>query len=124
MTIGFGALLAILGVVGFVATGSIHYTSLIPCWFGLALVVCGALASTPDAKRRMLWMHIAVTIALLGWAFPGFMAIKAFMQARGNGSGLLRPAATYEQVLMAVVCMVFFVLCVRSFVAARRERLA
>ena len=62
MTIGFGALLAIVGVVGFVLTGSAHPTALIPCWFGLALVVCGVLASTPDAKKRMIWMHIAVTM--------------------------------------------------------------
>ena len=36
-------------------------------WFGLLLVVFGALANPPDAKRRMLFMHIAVTVGLLGF---------------------------------------------------------
>ena len=123
MTIGFGALLAILGVVGFVATGSAHPTALIPCWFGLALVVCGALASTPDAKRRMVWMHIAVTIALLGWVFPLVRVLGAARQgvpvAPSTGH-----AAMLEQEAMILVCLVFTALCVRSFVAARRGRTA
>lgn len=121
LTIGFGALLAILGVLGFVLTGSAHPTSLIPCWFGLALVVCGALASTPDAKRRMLWMHIAVTIGLLGWVFPLFRVIGA---ARQGVPLMPSPdhAAMLEQEAMIAVCLVFTVLCVRSFIAARRAR--
>lgn len=122
MTIGFGALLAILGVVGFALTGAVHYTALIPCWFGLALVVCGALASTPDAKKRMIWMHIAVTIGLLGWVVP----LIRIVGAAGNGVSLVpsteRPAVLTQEA-MAAICLVFTVLCVRSFIAARRERL-
>jgi hypothetical protein len=122
LTIGFGVLLGLIGVGYFVATGSTHPTALIPLWFGLALIICGALAITEDTRRRMLWMHIAVTIALFGFLFPGFMAIKEWVAA---GSGpLAHPAAIQEQAVMSIVCLILTALCVRSFIAARRSRTA
>ncbi|HXS11099.1 MAG TPA: hypothetical protein VN734_00225 [Acidobacteriaceae bacterium] len=122
LTIGFGVLLGLIGAGYFVATGSAHPTALIPAWFGLALIIFGALAVTENARRRMLWMHIAVTIALLGFLFPGFMAIKEWMAARGGP--LTHPAAVQEQAVMSLVCLILTALCVRSFIAARRSRTA
>ena len=115
LTIGFGAVLAIVGVVVFALTGSIHYTALIPSWFGLAFVVCGALASTPDPKKCMLWMHIAVTVGLLGWVFPLVRVL------RHPG---MEQAAKVEHWIMVGLCALFTGLCVRSFVAARVARAA
>jgi hypothetical protein len=122
MTMGFGVALLLVGVVGFAATGSNHPTALIPCGFGLALLLCGLLANSPDPGRRMLWMHVAVTLGLVGFVFPGFMVVKAY--AHAHGAGVDRPAAVAEQAVMAVVCLVFTVLCVKSFIAARRTRVA
>jgi len=122
LTIGFGVVLIILGVASFVVTGSAHPTALIPVWFGIVLGLCGLLASTPDARRRMLWMHIAVTVGLLGFLFPGFMAIKDWIAA--HGAPLAHPAAVEEQSTMAIICLLFTILCVRSFIAARRSRAA
>lgn len=122
LAIGFGVVLIILGVASFILTGSTHPTSLIPVWFGIVLALCGVLANTPDNRRRMLWMHIAVTISLLGFLFPGFMAIKDWVAA--HGAPLAHPAAVEEQAAMAIICLVFTVLCVRSFIAARRSRTA
>jgi len=119
-TIGFGVLLIVLGAIGFVATGWAHPTAMIPTWFGLALVLLGAQARTEDAKRRMLWMHIAVTVGLVGFVFPGTMAVIAYVKA--HGGALARPAATEEQAAMAAVCLVFVAICIRSFIAARRGR--
>lgn len=122
LTIGFGVLLGLIGAVFFVVTGSTHPTALIPLWFGLALILCGALAVTENPRRRMLWMHIAVTIALFGFLFPGFMAIKEWVAA---GSGpLAHPAAVKEQAVMSIACLILTALCVRSFIAARRSRTA
>src|ERR1035437_4132618 len=67
LTIWFGVVLIVLGAWGFIGTGSAHPTALMPCYFGLAMVVAGLLANTEDAKRRMLWMHVAVTVGLLGF---------------------------------------------------------
>ena len=122
LTIGFGVLLGLIGFGYFLATGSAHPTALIPLWFGCALIVCGAFAITENVRRRMLWMHIAVTIALLGFLFPGFMAIKEWIGA--HGAPLAHPAAVQEQAVMSVVCLILTALCVRSFIAARRSRTA
>jgi hypothetical protein len=122
LTIGCGVLLILLGIVGFVSTGSAHPTALIPGVFGLLLAVFGTLAKTEDSKKRMLWMHIAVTIGLLGFLFtiPGL--IDVIRMARGIA--VRRPAAAEEQAIMWVICGIFVALCVRSFINARRSRLA
>ena len=120
LTIAFGVLLGLIGARYFVATGNAHTTALIPLWFGCALIICGVLANTENARRRMLWMHIAVTIALFGFLFPGFMAIKEWVAA---GSGpLAHPAAVQEQAVMSIVCLILTGLSVRSFITARRSR--
>ena len=122
VTIVFGVILLVLGIGFFVVTGSTHPTALIASGFGVVLLLCGVLASTSDAGRRMLWMHIAVTVGLFGFLFPGFMTVKALLAA--HGAPLPRPTATAEQGVMAVICLIFVALCVRSFIAARRGRVA
>ncbi len=76
----FGTVLVVLGAVYFVMTGSAHPTALIPAYFGVVLFVCGLLANTEDAKRRMLWMHIAVTVGLLGFLFPAIRGGRALVR--------------------------------------------
>jgi len=41
---------------------------------------------------------------------------------KAHGGALARPAATEEQAVMAVICLVFVAMCIRSFIAARRGR--
>ena len=120
VTIGFGLVLILLGAVGFFGTGSTHPTALIPAWFGLALTICGILANSPSDKRRMLVMHIAVTVGLLGFLGSGIMAIVETVKA--HGGPLAHPAAVESQGAMAVICLIYVALCVRSFIAARRGR--
>ncbi|MFC6644071.1 CD20-like domain-containing protein [Granulicella cerasi] len=126
ITIVFGVLLAALGVVFFVMTGSAHKTALIPTWFGLVLILSGVLANTENAKQRMLWMHIAVTAGLLGFLFPGIRAL--IMIAKVNKAGLVlgsgAATAVQEEIFMSVICLVFTAMCVRSFIQARVLRKA
>ncbi len=56
-TISFGIILILLGIFGFVATGSHFPTALIPAYVGLVLAILGFLANTENAKKRMLFMH-------------------------------------------------------------------
>jgi hypothetical protein len=119
MTIGFGVVLIAVGAWGFFATGSIHPTALIPTYFGLVLAWSGILANTENAKRRMLWMHVAVTAGLLGFLGAGVMVIVENVKA--HGGPLAHPIAVESQAIMAGVCLVFVGLCVRSFIAARRS---
>lgn len=119
-----GVLLVLLGAG--VYLGVAHaYTALIPAYFGLALLLCGLLANTEDAKRRMLWMHIAVTIGLVGFLFPFVRSAgDAAKMLTGHAEEVLRPLAVEESMAMALICLVFTALCVRSFINARRTRVA
>ena len=113
-------MLIVLGAVYYFITGAAHPTALIPAGFGLLLLLCGALANSPDTKRVMLWMHIAVTVGFIGFLFPGFRAVKALA-----GSAALTPVkqtAAMESLIMAVVCGVFTALCVRNFLSNRIAR--
>jgi len=112
--------LIILGVAFFVATGSHAPTALIPAYFGIVLGILGLMANTQDNKRRMIFMHIAVTIGLLGVIFPGYRAASAFIAS--NHGAMVRPLAVKEEFAMAVICLIFVLMCVRSFIAARRAR--
>ena len=117
-----GIVLIVLGAVYFFMTGAAHPTALIPSYFGIVLLLCGALANSPDTKRVMLWMHIAVTIGLIGFLFPGFRAVKAFMSAAALTP--VKQTAATESLIMAVICGIFTALCVRNFISNRRARLA
>ncbi len=121
LTIVFGILLLLLGAGAFVVLGH-HPHTLIPAAFGLLLVIFGALANTPDSKRRMLFMHIAVTVGLLGFlgTIPGIIGIIRMM----GGHAVARPDAARVQAMMGALCLIFVLLCVRSFISARRARLA
>jgi multisubunit Na+/H+ antiporter MnhF subunit len=119
-TVSFGVILILLGIFGFVATGSHAPTALIPAFFGLLLGIFGFLAITDDAKKRMLYMHIAVTLGLLGFLGTA-KSIYDYVLMLG-GKQFPRPPAVEEKAAMAVLLLVFVVLCVRSFIAARRAR--
>ncbi len=120
LTMVFGVLLILVAVAGFVATGSTHPTALIPGGLGLLFVLFGVLANSPDAKKRMLWMHVAVTVALL--LFLGSVKADWQVYRLAHGVEFPHPVAVEERAAMSLLCLIFVLLCVRSFVAARRGR--
>jgi fucose 4-O-acetylase-like acetyltransferase len=120
LTILFGVLLIVLGGVSFVLTGQKFPTSLIPVAFGILLVIFGGLAHTPDSRRRMLFMHIAVTVGLLGFLATAPALFSAFQLFKGKLFPY--PAAIEEKAAMSGLMLIYVLLCVRSFIAARRTR--
>lgn len=122
ITIAFGVLLILVGAGGFVLTGSTHPTALIPSAIGTILIFSGFMAQTEDAKRRMLWMHIAVTVGLLGALGTIKSAWDVMRLARGVAYP--HPIAVEEKALTCLFCAIFVAFCVRSFITARRSRLA
>lgn len=121
LTVVFGILLILLSAGAFAFVSHYPHT-LIPGAFGIILVVLGSLAHTPDAKRRMLFMHIAVTVGLVGFlgTIPGIIGIVRMWA----GHAVARPDAAKVQALMGSLCLIFVLLCVRSFINARRARLS
>jgi hypothetical protein len=120
VTLVFAVLLVLLGLAGYLGTGSLHPTALIPTWFGLALGVFGFLAMSPSESRRKLFMHINVTIGLLGFLGSAVKAVLGYAHAKSAG---LEPnqIAIGSQVAMAGLLLIYVILCVRSFIAARRS---
>jgi hypothetical protein len=116
VTLVFAVLLIALGLVGFLGTGHIHYTALIPAWIGLALGVFGWLAMSPDQSRRKLFMHINATIGLL--AFLG--AVVEIVRNIVSSNPLDMTAMMAK---LALVWLLFFyiALCILSFSTARRS---
>lgn len=119
----FAVLLAILGLGFYIGTGSQHPTALIPLWFGLALGVFGFLAISPNEGRRKLFMHINVTIGLLGFLGAAVQAIREFGHARSPGENP-NYVAIEAQAAMALLMLIYVLMCVRSFIEARRARAA
>ena len=116
----FGIALIALGLGGYFGTGRVSATALIPACFGVPLLVLGWAArnSTPTVRRHT--MHLAALLGMLGLIGSG---VRAFSKLGKLLSGQAEhPSAVILQLIMAVLCVVFVGLCVRSFVAARRVR--
>lgn len=116
VTIVFGVLLILLGVIPYLMTEPRQPTALIPAYVGVALALLGAVALKPGARKHA--MHVAVIIGLLGFlAAAGRLAMSL---AKGSP----KPLAAFSLGMMALLTGVFVVLCVRSFISARRQRQA
>ena len=122
LTIALGVLLSLIAIAGFVATGSAHPTALIPGGIGILFCIFGAVAMSPDPKRRMLWMHVAVTVALL--MFLGTIKSDVNVIQLSHGATFPHPIAIEEKAAMSLLCLLYVLLAVRSFINARRTRLA
>ena len=112
LSIAFGIALILVGIGGFIPNQA--PTALIPAYVGIILAICGMVAMKPDL--RMHAMHGAVLLALIGFVAAGWrLAISLSKPAVDS-------VAVTSQLLMTVLCGVFVVLCIRSFIAARRAR--
>ena len=114
-TIVFGLLLTLIGFAGYFLTGTSSFTALIPAAFGLLLLMLGFIARSEAARKHA--MHAAAAVALVGF-------LGALMSLLRTPSGVRSAVALYSQVAMVLLTAIFVVLCVRSFIAARRARRA
>jgi hypothetical protein len=121
VTIILGILLVLLGLLGYFVvadpdpdTGKISITAMIPAFFGLPLLILGLIALSKGA--RAIAMHIAVVLGLFG-------LIGALMRPAMNlfgGKSITLNKALTMQLSMAALCLIFVILCVMSFIKARR----
>lgn len=114
-----GVLLILVGVVGYaygMSTGHASPTALIPAAFGIVLALLGVISRAKDDLRKHL-MHGAAAVALIGFILTAGRLVM-------NLSNLTLSAAVLSQVAMALICLVFVVLAVKSFADARRSRVA
>jgi hypothetical protein len=118
VTIGFGLALILVGLVGYIGTETTSLTALIPAAFGFVLIALGIMAR--NEKLRKHAMHGAAVIGLLGF----FGSASGIMQALAmlRGETVERPEAAIARTVMALICLAFVALTVKSFAAARRAK--
>ncbi len=82
------------------------------------------MASTEDSKKRMLWMHISVTVALV--VFLGMIPSMIHVIQYSRGAYLSHDAAVAaeDKAVLGLFSRIYVLFCVRSFINARRSRLA
>ena len=119
MTLVFAVLLIALGLVGYLGTGSLYPTALIPAWIGVALGFGGLLAISPNESRRKLFMHINVTIGLVGLLGGAVEVLRSYVHATFVDTAEV--AAMASKLAMTTLLLIYVLLCVRSFTAARRS---
>lgn len=116
-----GALLLALGLIGYFAPGLIGTgdpykpTALIPAGVGLLLELFGVISFSKPGLRKHL-MHMAAMVGVLG-------TVGGFAPAIMRKFDVSQTAVVIG-LLMSAVCLIFTALCVRSFIAARKARLA
>ena len=111
-----GVLLTLIGIAGYchgVMNDKSSLTALIPAAFGTVLETLGALARVKESWRKHL-MHAAIVVALLGFILTAGRLMMKF-------SEITMSAAVVSQLSMAIVCLAFVILAIRSFAEARRQ---
>ena len=114
--IAIGVLLILIGVIGYVigmSSGGGSLTALIPAIFGLVIAGAGFIARSDDGMRKTM-MHIAAGVALIG-----FLVTAARIVPRLGEMDLSSPAAL-SQIAMSLLCLIFVILAVKSFIDARK----
>lgn len=115
-SIACGVLLLLIGIVGYVngmLTQNASITALIPAFFGIVMIALGIGARMKEDLRKHL-MHAAAAIALLGFILTAGRVVSRFNE-------LTYSPAVISQVSMALVCLLFVILAVKSFADARRR---
>lgn len=117
LAIVFGTLLIFVGLVGYVVSGAASFTALIPALLGVLIGVCGFVGLNERLRKHA--MHAAATLALLA-LFGSARGVLGLVSWAG-GTVPERPLAVASQSVTAVLCFVFVILAIRSFIEARRS---
>jgi len=122
LSLVFGVLLIALGTAAFLLAGATAkaVTSLIPAFFGIIMLLLAAIASKGHAANKHA-MHVAALVTLLGSLGGLGMGVPNIIKyLKGDHTAWLK---AFSQGGMGILCVVFLVLCIRSFINARKARL-
>jgi len=95
-------------------------TALIPAGVGLVLGLLGAISFNEKARKHA--MHFAALIGLLSAIGDGVQLVLTIFKTGTPPD--IRQMKIISMSLTLVLCVIFVALCVRSFINARRNRLA
>jgi hypothetical protein len=114
----FGIILIILGLYSYFGISSESITALIPTFLGIPVLILGFLALNEKFLKHA--MHGAAALMLLGFGGTVGGLIKFFKLL--GGEVFERPSAITIQAIMALLCLIFLIFAIKSFIDARRKR--
>ena len=117
LTLTTAILLIALGIVGYCGSGAQSMTALIPSGFGIIIGILGILSKKENIHKHMI--HGALFVALLG-LIGSFSGILKTIDLLRNIT-VERPTAAIAQAIMALICLVYLIAGVQSFVSTRRQ---
>lgn len=119
MSINIGILLTLLGILSYILTDFVSLTALIPAFFGIAFAGLGFWGNSSESMKKHT-MHAALLLALLGLggSFSGLISLISAL----SGTMPERMAAAVSQSIMAIICIIFLIAGIKSFVNARRSK--
>jgi uncharacterized membrane protein len=109
----FGVLLSILGLYGYFGMGRVSVTALIPFFIGIPLIILGILSF--DENKIKNSMHAASVLMLLGLIGSLYRLTQKIIIGTVD-------ASSWVLILMSVICIIFLILAINSFIAARKAR--
>jgi hypothetical protein len=112
LTLGYGTFLLLWGVAISILSDSDSLTSYFPSFLGVPLMLSGIMTMRMPEKRK-LWMHVAATFGLL-CAIGGTRFFMVMSDGIDYASG--------SMLMLLLTGTAYTVLCVRSFIAARKAR--
>lgn len=117
-SIVLGIIFIVMGLYGYFGISSESITALIPTFFGIPLLILGWIGLNEKYLKHA--MHGAAVLTLLGFAGTVSGLIKFFRML--GGEEMQRPAAVTVQAIMSILCLLFLVFAVKSFIDARRNK--
>lgn len=111
-----GIILILIGIIGYIASGAVSITAMIPAFFGIVFIILGRLAQKETWRKHV--MHIALLVALIGLfgSFTGILDVFSWM----GGNQEVNELAAIARAVMALLLIGYIALGVKSFVDARR----
>ena len=105
--IAYGGILILLGLGGYFGSGRASWTALIPCGFGLPIVVLAGLAATQVDRAHGLMIAV-LAITALGFLgnIRGLIKLKTML----SGGTVDRPQAVIAQSVMGVLSLVTLII--------------
>lgn len=117
VSIFYGLFLIIWGVLISFISDSGSFTSFIPSFLGLSILIFASLTIKYQEKKKM-FMHIVVTFGLLTF-IGGLDVIRAILK----DNLFENYYADLSKSMMLITGFVFTFLCIKSFIFARKNRI-
>ena len=118
LSIAYGVIFILMGLISYFGISSESITALIPTFFGIPMLILGWLGMNEKYLKHT--MHGAAVLMLLGFLGTISGLIKFFKMLSGVQQE--RPSAVTVQSIMALMCLIFLIFAVKSFIDARKNK--